>query len=755
MATPEPFHWIVWPVVAETFSLIGIPVSLLLFSRSVGTAVSFSYGLTLLVIAYVSWMLAFLGCCSLSDTLLWSITGFLFLSVALWVRGSGDVFLPLLKNGWKTAVRTKILFWAVFLVLAWVRSHVPKIYGAEKFMDFAMINSLVRESGIPPGDPWMSGETINYYYFGYLVIAVATRLTGIDSAVTYNLALALLFTLTFMGVFSLIRDLTGVSFAHPDGPVSAEGRVSQKPETKTPIPGGTWIGSAAGMAGAVLVVVVGNLDGFLQWQEKGTLFPFDYFRSSRVIEGAIDEFPYFSFLHGDLHPHVISLPYTVLAIGLMIHLFKNGMDRYRKQWPRWAALTFVLGSLYAISSWDFLTYSALLFCLTFVYTLRGTVSPDLSPGWGKKITGLLLVLGICLGAVLLFFPFPRTVHLPFRGIGLLSSSDRSAIGQWAVMWGLFWVLFILGGMIRFQSDPNLGEKIKGAGWIPYAMAGVIGTGLIFQSVVLALLMGSVFGFLFLCWNEPNSGRSDGLPVYGLVLFGLFILMGCEILYFKDVYGDSLKRMNTVFKFFIPAWVLLGLSTGALMARWIPPFVSGIPRILLARYGAVLALVFGLGLIYPAGATLQLGEFFRNPPTLDGTAYLLLEHPEDGRAIRWLKKSARGKGVVLEATGPPYGYFSRVSSNTGLSTVLGWANHESVWRGNEVDLGAREEDIRTMYTSNDAARVKDLLDRYNVGWVYVGELEYQTYPELNPDVLQSLMEPGYRDGRTLVLRRREG
>ena len=56
---------------------------------------------------------------------------------------------------------------------------------------------------------------------------------------------------------------------------------------------------------------------------------FWWWRASRVITDrdllgnaveVIDEFPFFSFLLGDMHPHVLGLPFVLLAVGLALAL---------------------------------------------------------------------------------------------------------------------------------------------------------------------------------------------------------------------------------------------------------------------------------------------------------------------------------------------------------------------------------------------------------------------------------------------------
>ena len=131
--------------------------------------------------------------------------------------------------------------------------------------------------------------------------------------------------------------------------------------------------------------------------------------------------------------------------------------------------------------------------------------------------------------------------------------------------------------------------------------------------------------------------------------------------------------------------------------------------------------------------------------MNATAFLETDFPEDVNGIRWLKENISDAPVVLEANGDSYSEYERVSAMTGLPTIMGWYVHEWLWRGDLADLNAKIEEIKEIYTSTDETRVKELLENYNVSYIFVGSCERNKYgADLNNDLLKSLGEVVFQD-----------
>ena len=190
----------------------------------------------------------------------------------------------------------------------------------------------------------------------------------------------------------------------------------------------------------------------------------------------------------------------------------------------------------------------------------------------------------------------------------------------------------------------------------------------------------------------------------------------ELVAVKDPYGEELHRMNTVFKCYaaaaallVPAAALLApLALATRRARWV---------VRIAVAGAVAGV-----LAHPLSLLLQ--RWNATQPTLDGLAWMSRETPGDRAAVDWLRRNASPGARLAEAVGGAYSDHGRIGEATGLPIVLGWTNHQGLWRGGPAmgEIDARKKDVETVYRSEDPAAVRGALDRRGVRYVVVGPLE---------------------------------
>jgi uncharacterized membrane protein len=229
----------------------------------------------------------------------------------------------------------------------------------------------------------------------------------------------------------------------------------------------------------------------------------------------------------------------------------------------------------------------------------------------------------------------------------------------------------------------------------------------------------------------------------LIVLGALLILAPDFLYLQDNFG---YRINTVFKFYYQAWILLSLAAAcgtALLLRQL----RGVSNLL---FNAVFALVLLVGLTYPVLAFPNKANNFRPPAgfTLDDFDRLQRENPDEAAAILWLQ--AAPDGVILEATGNPYSSYGRISIYSGLPTLLGWGNHEGQWRGSDFQgiLARRQSDIETLYTTPDWQQTQTLLKQYNVRYVIIGNLERASY-RVNETKFNNFLKPVFRQGSIVI------
>jgi YYY domain-containing protein len=220
-------------------------------------------------------------------------------------------------------------------------------------------------------------------------------------------------------------------------------------------------------------------------------------------------------------------------------------------------------------------------------------------------------------------------------------------------------------------------------------------------------------------REPRARGESTQFASLLVLCGLGLTFIVEFVYLRDSFG---VRMNTIFKFYYQAWVMLGCAS-AYGVWWVLSRADGAAlRSARIAFLVCTGLLTAAGLVYPVLSIRSRTDGFSQAPNLNGAATIARGHPDDWAAIEWLRHNADGIPVILEAPGKSYNYEGRISAFTGFPAVLGWALHESQWRGSYVEQGKREPDIETLYVTADGQLALELLHKWDVDYVVVGPPE---------------------------------
>lgn len=789
---------LLWWLAVQVISVVTLPLTWLLFRRMPLVGYPFAKTFGILLFGFVGWLLMSLR---ILPNTLWALIIVLILLAALSAY-----------TAWRWHWRPKahrgavghqiyvieVLFLVLLTAYAVLRQYAPELMGTEKFMDFMMVNSILQSSSLPPHDAWAAGLTINYYYFGYLMVAFLTRLTGIPSGITYNLALALFFALSGLGAY-------GIGYSLVKRFQAAGGIVEPRRGTLT------------GLFAVFLLLFIGNL--FTIWKaltdpeilRQGFWFGIGW-NATRVIQRVegdtlldytINEFPAFSFILGDMHPHVMALPFALLAIFTALTWYAHpDYAPLPPSIPRdWKAILTVLtlsrvsrvvlsaiifGGLYFLNSWDFPTY----FLLLAVFVL---LSLRVHGAWQQWKDALLWVGATGVLALLLYAPFYLTFDPPTQGIGLVPY--RTDLGQFFTVFGIFLLplgvlLMILGiqsslrHIVPEDSEPmsqTRGRKARqqrrraGAGdsqteaadsepkdrwelYRPYAVWIVVWVAVtlllarLFDSAALAIIaLSLVIGVGILLWWREYS---EPIPlVLGVVGLAAFLVFASEVFYVKDFYGPPNMRMNTVFKLYFQIWTLLAPMM-AFAIYYVRIWLRQRQRPLSWMFRIATILLVLSGFYYSALTAPIFASFQREPPTLDGTKFYARDHADEVAAIAWLQENAASDSVVIEASGQEYSLYSRVAAFTGLQTVLGWRQHEHLWRDDFGLVRERESDLQQFYVNAARDDALALLRKYDADYIFIGDWERQLYGQ-DVDHLLNWFPVVFQSGNVYVLKANVG
>jgi uncharacterized membrane protein len=202
--------------------------------------------------------------------------------------------------------------------------------------------------------------------------------------------------------------------------------------------------------------------------------------------------------------------------------------------------------------------------------------------------------------------------------------------------------------------------------------------------------------------------------------GLIILIFCEIFYLKDNMGDTYFRMNTVFKCYLPVWIMLGIAAASMVGKWLSES-RWIPVISARNTAIITAIVVGILFVLPFIIPFNLNY---GTGTLDGLAYLKDSHTGDAGGVTYLR-TLQGDERIVEAEGGDYTYYSRISSFTGIPAIIGMPFHEYMWRGDDTGwFSTRLADVQSIY--EEPEKTVELMKKYNATLLYIGDSERERY-----------------------------
>ena len=639
----------------------------------------------------------------------------------------------------------------LLLGLVWIRSQNPAPVGpflGEKPIELACFQQFARGCPLPPDQVWAAGATSGYYQLGWLAWSIPGWLLNTPPREAFNLAMAALGPWLFLAA------------------LAATGMLTRR----------WWLALCAALA----LTVMGNLAWLAQLQALGLsvwgylleVDPAQWWTrrwdSSRVttVYHAIQEYPQFSLLHGDLHPHVMAMPFSLVALACMIRAALRG----RGQLAAAALAGLFSAAAIATNAWDaafLMAGGASIAMARAVWTRTGRGIGRLGSLTRRARSAAPMALTACIAAVSLW---------PLQGL--------PDVGKWgqiqpvpppaaAPLDVLLTHGALLAPLLIWLICIPLAPLSAGAGrphhrtrpW-QRPVAGAV-CGLCLATMLLVLLVGSPAALA--PPDAPPPTAADGwsarllahllapspatllLPLaLGLAACGilrfrrtsvlplLLALAGLGLLALSDAF-EFYERMNTVFKLGLLAGLLLAVAGCGLLADLLTPSRLHFPSRLhpLRRHTRLLAFVpvasvaaLVLLATLPIHGHIRAVVHFPWKPlphrlSLDPAAHLVDQSPDDAMLIEWLATSPAGT-VVAEAPGGYYTHHARTSSMAGVRTALGWSFHAFRHGATERSLEDRQAALSRLFTHPDASVRIEAARQLGVHLVVFSQAEREQY-----------------------------
>lgn len=587
---------------------------------------------------------------------------------------------------------TVFLLSLIFLFIT--RSFQPEILGLEKFMDAGFIQAYLKSPILPMQDIWFAGESVNYYSFGHFYNSILVNLWRVDLAYGYNLLLIGLFGLFSLELFSVTFNLSANLFLGKKSLLTKE-----KYNFKAAV--------LAGVLAIFLVALGANGHPLWYFLKHNSMDNYWYPDATRFIDRTIHEFPAYSFVVCDLHAHVLSLPISLFLLFNIFIWLKELL--LTKTYNRLASIMMgvLFGVLVMTNTWDIMIYGLLLILIAFILLIK-----DKSFFSALFITASIIFLSTAVTSAFWFSSFTAISS------GLLVAKEHTPIWQLFVLWGthLFWAC--------------------------------------------------LFMLIYKPWTKIKSKESAvEILILSILFLVLFLIIFPEFFYFKDIYS-TYPRANTMFKLVFQGSMLLGIllslffslifskqkpHTSFFMWRMIDLrqlFVDKKPNLLLLKtklrrliflYLPIGFFLFFSTLAYPYSAYKNYYGGLRNYQGLDGLSWFNRKYPEDFTLLNYLKVNEKKQVNIVEAVGESYTEYARISSFSGMPTILGWRVHEWLWRAGWDKPSLRTGEVEKIYLEPKSILAQEYLEKYQIKYIVVGDKEREAYPNLNLRDLLSLGE----------------
>lgn len=699
-----------WYIAIQILSIIGFVLGYQIFStlKFHGFSVSKAFGL--FVVSVATWFicnekLALLPYSSLTLYLITAI--FSVFTFYVYSKNKEEINNFLIQNK-RYLFSIEAGFLIFFLIFVLLRTYTPNIEGTEKPLEFVVINSLLNGSSFPPQDCWLAGETLNYYYFGQYIFSNVIKLTFINPSIAFNLINPTVLALVLIGSFEFIYELTKKI---------------------------RW-----GLLAAFMTGLMGNLEPITEVFKYGwNLESFSWWASGHIIPYSFPEYPYWSYLHSDVHAHFLVHPFTILFLFLLISFIRSNsflitIEDFKtpEKLAKNILYCTLLGSFMLINSWNYPCAIALTLAGLFIHCFQNLPKTGL-------IKNMLRIFPPCLFYIacsyIIYLAFYAFYSSPIEGIGFVAPEHRTTLNQLILLIGTFLFPICIFIIINFFQSIIANKETRIRDKFLITLGLLILPCLIYlltKSIVILLTL-IICQYFLIKLLRRNLNTNEAI-IYSVSFLIFSLILVCEFIYVNDMFSSAHERQNTVAKSYIQILLLLPIATSYIMYQLNS-------QINFNKYFRYFYLITITTLIILSSVFLIIGTSVKNDnfkriygtynwhiPTLDGSYYIEEKYGSEYDGIQWLIKNATKDDIVLEAEGKPYSHFGRVASHSGIKSLLNWSGSLNVLRGKYFYLIStpRIECIKKIYTTLDKSELKQELNQNKISYIFVGSLEKSIY-----------------------------
>ncbi len=594
-------------------------------------------------------------------------------------------------------LKSEIIFICCFLFWTHFKTYSASIsFSTEKYMNYGFLNQLYHAEYMPAEDMWLSGNIINYYYFGHYLASYIAKLSFSKVPETFNMFCVFVATMTLVGPFHICFELARKMMES-----------SQKKWAKV-------VPAVAGVMGAIAICFGGSLyyPIYHHWVDRDRLGlgEYYYWEDSRYIgyrpetdDQTINEIIPYSNVLGDMHAQHLDTLMVFTTIAILLDLMLEEQDEKfinRLISVKVVILGCLLGMEKMANYWDFPIYLMVIFlCFLFNNITKYRFKKETFVNTGISIVEVLLV------SMIVTAPFSRDLYLSASEV--LPTHVHSPFYKMCVYWAFptvcvltLIVLLICGGVQSFKNQSKVKKKkeegTEKKNWFERL-----------QDYLGEISPSDLFVF-----------------VIGCCAIGLVIIP--EFVYVKDIYSDSYKRANTVYKLCYQGDILFDLSVSYMVIKLLFQKSNKFVHALGVVFCILHLSTFGYGM-YAVGYETD----HYNPDkitSLDYTEKFIEEsNPRDYKALQWIKENIDQHDVILEKSSGSFNFYCYVSVLTGRPTVLGWHGHEWIWRANKDYSCPQEVSDRwgacwDMYRNGafTLEEMQGLVDKYHIAYIYISD-----------------------------------